>query len=70
MARSTCGICGNHDFEQQEYVRPDVKLTLVQCADCGTVVGVDFNSDQHHEWLSLIGRVEKIEQMLKELKDV
>ena len=42
MAPSTCGRCGSTIFEiaQQSPLNADVLLTFVQCAQCGTVVGV------------------------------
>ena len=42
MAISTCGKCGGHSFELALFtpVGDRSKLTLVQCAACGTAVGV------------------------------
>jgi hypothetical protein len=45
MATSTCVKCGNNRFESKENSPKDspFKVTFVQCASCGGVVGVmDF----------------------------
>jgi hypothetical protein len=45
MATSTCVKCGNHGFELVERTpsRSEFKLSFIQCASCGGVVGVlDF----------------------------
>jgi hypothetical protein len=41
MAISTCGKCGGHGFELALFtpIGESRKLTLVQCATCGTAVG-------------------------------
>ena len=41
MAASTCGKCGGHSFERALLtpIGEDRKLTVVQCANCGTVIG-------------------------------
>jgi hypothetical protein len=41
MAISTCGKCGGHGFEPALFtpIGESRKLTLVQCATCGTAVG-------------------------------
>jgi hypothetical protein len=41
MAISTCGKCGEHGFELALFtpIGESRKLTLVQCATCGTAVG-------------------------------
>ena len=41
MAISTCGKCGEHGFELVLFtpIGEGRKLTLVQCATCGTAVG-------------------------------
>ena len=41
MAISTCGKCGGHRFELALFtpIGDSRKLTLVQCAACGTAVG-------------------------------
>ena len=41
MAASTCAKCGGHSFERV-FLTPigeDRKLAIVQCANCGTVIG-------------------------------
>jgi len=42
MAFSTCGKCGNHfwEIEQFEPQGSAFKLYFVQCAQCGTPVGI------------------------------
>lgn len=42
MAMSSCPKCSNHSFEMKENTPKDsaFKLLFVQCASCGTVVGV------------------------------
>ena len=42
MALSTCPKCDNHIFELVENspINSSFKLNFVQCAKCGTVVGV------------------------------
>jgi hypothetical protein len=42
MAVSTCIKCSGHSFELARFapVGESHKLTIVQCADCGTPVGV------------------------------
>lgn len=42
MAQSTCIKCGNTRFEIRENLltKPGVKVRFVQCARCGTPVGV------------------------------
>jgi predicted nucleic-acid-binding Zn-ribbon protein len=45
MATSTCVKCGSHQFETKEADPKNsmFKMTFVQCASCGGVVGVmDF----------------------------
>lgn len=47
MAQSTCAKCNHHVFELQE-AEPNsskYKFNFVQCASCGTVVGV---VEYHH----------------------
>jgi predicted nucleic-acid-binding Zn-ribbon protein len=41
MAVSTCAKCGGHSFERALITpaREDGKLTIVQCANCGTPIG-------------------------------
>jgi hypothetical protein len=41
MAISTCGKCGGHSFELALFtpIGDSRKLTLVQCAACGTAAG-------------------------------
>ena len=41
MAISTCGKCGGHSFELVLFtpIGESRKLTLVQCATCGTATG-------------------------------
>ena len=41
MVISTCGKCGGHSFELALFtpIGESRKLTLVQCATCGTAVG-------------------------------
>jgi hypothetical protein len=41
MAISSCGKCGGHSFELALFtpIGESRKLTLVQCATCGTAVG-------------------------------
>jgi len=41
MAASTCAKCGDHSFERARLtpIGEDRKLTVVQCANCGTVIG-------------------------------
>lgn len=47
MARSSCPKCGGHRFEMSEF-EPEhsrFKIMFIQCASCGTVVGVtDFHN--------------------------
>ena len=47
MAASTCAKCGGHSFERA-FLTPigeDHKLTILQCANCGTPIGaLDFPS--------------------------
>ena len=66
MAGSSCPKCGHHQFESQMHTAKGSgeEFTLVQCADCGTVVGVDFNYLRELEWKELISRVKRIEQIL------
>jgi hypothetical protein len=42
MAVSTCVKCGGHSFELARFtpVGESHKLTIVQCAGCGTPIGV------------------------------
>jgi len=42
MALSTCPKCNNRIFATQEYspIGSAYKLIFIQCASCGTVVGV------------------------------
>jgi hypothetical protein len=42
MAASTCAKCGGHSFELARFtpVGESHKLTIVQCAGCGTPTGV------------------------------
>jgi hypothetical protein len=42
MAVSTCIKCGGHGFEQARFtpVGESHKLAIVQCAGCGTPIGV------------------------------
>ena len=45
VAESTCVKCGGHDFEMKEAqpLESRFKLMLIQCSDCGGVIGViDF----------------------------
>ena len=45
MATSTCPKCDSHTFETKEFSpnHSNFRLTAVQCASCGAVVGVlDF----------------------------
>ena len=41
MATSTCAKCGGHSFERALLtpIGEDRKLAIVQCANCGTVIG-------------------------------
>jgi hypothetical protein len=41
MATSTCAKCGGHSFEHVLLtpIGEDRKLAIVQCANCGTVIG-------------------------------
>jgi hypothetical protein len=41
MATSTCAKCGGHSFEHALLtpIGEDRKLAIVQCANCGTVIG-------------------------------
>jgi uncharacterized Zn finger protein len=41
MAASTCAKCGGHSFERALLtpIGEDRKLAIVQCANCGTVIG-------------------------------
>ena len=43
MATSTCAKCGGHSFERALLtpIGEDCKLAIVQCANCGTVIGLD-----------------------------
>ena len=43
MATSTCAKCGGHSFERALLtpIGEDRKLAIVQCANCGTVIGLD-----------------------------
>lgn len=67
IAKATCPKCGGHDFEAQTHKSraSDEEFKLVQCTDCGTVVGVD---SRDFDWYALIKRVENIEQMLKDIQ--
>jgi len=42
MATSSCPKCGGHSFEMKNAVLTNstCKLMFVQCAHCGTVIGV------------------------------
>lgn len=60
MARSTCVKCGNHQFKvvaQDRVKNSSYKLNFVQCAACGTVVGV-------MEYYNLGAMINKILQKL------
>jgi uncharacterized Zn finger protein len=67
MAQSSCPKCGHHQFEQELHTvqGSDETLTLVQCAQCGTVVGAGFDLQRHLQWMDLVGRVKNIEKMLE-----
>jgi uncharacterized Zn finger protein len=49
MAKSTCPRCEGHEFERVEHspVDESYRLMFVQCAECGTVFGIQdyFNVD-------------------------
>lgn len=68
--KPSCPNCKHNQFEPEAYEAPLslVKLTLVQCIKCGTVVGVEFNPERDFQWEVLVGRVEKIETLLKEMQ--
>jgi uncharacterized Zn finger protein len=68
--RPSCPTCKHNQFEPEAYEAPLslTKLTLVQCIKCGTVVGVEFNPVRDFQWEVLVGRVEKIETLLKEMQ--
>lgn len=55
MAMSSCPKCGNGHFEMKEHSPKgsQFKIMLIQCASCGTVVGVtDF-----YNIPSLLGKI-------------
>ena len=57
MAMSSCPKCGTHRFEMKESspAGSEFKIMFIQCASCGTVVGVtDF-----YNIPSLLGKIAK-----------
>lgn len=68
--KPSCPKCGRTQFEPTMYhaQESDEELTLVQCIACGTVVGVDIDPIRIQEWKQLIGRVETIETLLKQMQ--
>ena len=62
MVPPTCPKCGNHSFELQEAapLNSENKFLFVQCAACGTVVGVqDYYNIGHllHDQATLLKRI-------------
>lgn len=70
MPKSSCPKCGHNQFESEMYKaqESETEFTLVQCTQCGTVVGVDFNYIRELEWKDLIGRVKRIEEILERMQ--
>ena len=64
MAQSSCPKCGGHEFEVSEHTPADetFKLMFVQCATCGTVIGVQ-------DYYGIEAVVEEQNRVLKELAD-
>lgn len=67
MPKSSCPKCGKHQFERAAHEAQGSRevIMLVQCTECGTVVGVDFDELRDLQWKDLIKRVEHIEDILK-----
>ena len=65
MAVSTCIKCDGHSFELALFtpLGESHKLTMVQCANCGTPVGV-LDTSSHAAIEALQGRVAAIDEGL------
>ena len=59
MAQSTCIKCGGTRFETQEkdLINATFKINLVQCADCGGVIGA---LEYHNAGLLVMALAEKL----------
>ena len=62
MATSSCPKCGEHSFEQVEATleRAQFAVRFIQCATCGTVIGVTDSVD-------VVSKMNRIEDLLKKV---
>jgi len=62
MAQSSCAKCGSRSFETVEASprNAEGRVSFVQCAQCGTVVGVISEEDLRQMLLTLMAWVRKL----------
>jgi len=62
MAQSSCAKCGSHSFEtvQSSPQSVEERVSFVQCAQCGTVVGVIGGEDLRQMLLTLMAWVRRL----------
>ena len=67
MATSTCPKCPNQTFELAVCtpIGSPLRLHLVQCTQCGAVVGVTAFEDLAHRLADLDAQVEQIQRALQ-----
>lgn len=70
MAQSTCIKCGWHNFElmEQSFVGAKYKMFLVQCASCGTPVGVVPFYDPGVTANIVSDKVDKLEREIQDIQ--
>lgn len=68
MAQSTCVQCGNTRFEIREnlLVKQGVKVQFVQCARCGTPVGILDHSVHRTTMKADAGLLEEMDDYFKQ----
>ncbi len=70
MATSTCAKCGGHSFDimLSELASDRYRRNLVQCASCGTPIGVLESSNTSAQLDDLKKQVKAVATVIEELK--
>ena len=68
MAQSTCVKCGNTHFEIREnfLAKQKIKVQFVQCARCGTPVGVLNHDCSGTSLKAYVGLLEEMDDFFKQ----
>ena len=68
MAKSTCVKCGSTRFEIREnlFAKQKIKVQFVQCAQCGTPIGVLDHDVSSTTLIACAGLLEELDDYFKQ----